>query len=139
MNSTKVISARIPLTEYTDLLSRAKEANMILADYLIFVLFSEKNVVMKADRSVAKMEKEVSGHKSELAELRQELSKTKDKLAAQQLEFSKIQQKYATAIADHDDFVDDMLKFVKKLNADSLLTDYKPAIEFVEKHRWQKN
>lgn len=52
MNDTKIISARIPLSDYIVLLQQAKEAKMTITDFLIDKLFSESDNKAKQKQEV---------------------------------------------------------------------------------------
>ncbi len=84
MASTKIISARVPLTDYVELLERAKNANMSLADYLLFILFAEKKTLLKSDAMLKQLTTANEEHAANQTALRRELEKANDTIEALQ-------------------------------------------------------
>lgn len=138
MSSTKVISARVPLDQYVDLLARAKEANMILADYLLFTLFSDKKVVLQAERSIKQLQSDNSQHTANLSALRTELEKANTAVEAWKAEVWRLKGAANKAREAHNDCLNKTIEFLEKEEQESLFASYKKEITRLKDSLWQE-
>lgn len=138
MSSTKVISARVPLDQYVYLLARAKEANMTLADYLLFILFSDKKVVLQAERSIKQLQFDNNQHAANLSVLRTELEKANTAVEAWKGEVARLREAAKKAREAHNDCLNKAIEFLEKEDQESLFGNYKKEISRLKDCLWQE-
>lgn len=137
MSATKVISFRIPLTDYAELLSKANEANMNVADYVIFAMFSDRQTLLRADRRVARAEKEIDDFKIEATELRATIEKKNQQIADMSASLARQKVSNETLVEKHNTFVSELKSVFEKLDEESFSGRYKVFIEMANGSFWK--
>lgn len=137
MSATKVISFRIPLTDYAELLSKANEANMNVADYVIFAMFSDRQTLLRADRRVARAEKEIDDFKIEATELRATIEKKNQQIAEMSASLARQKGSIESLVEKHNTFVSDLKSVFEKLHEESPSDTYKVFIEMANGSFWE--
>lgn len=137
MSATKVISFRIPLTDYAELLSKANEANMNVADYVIFAMFSDRQTLLRADRRVARAEKEIDDFKIEATELRATIEKKNQQIAEMSASLARQNGSIESLVEKHNTFVSDLKSVFEKLDEESFSGKYKVFIEMANGSFWE--
>lgn len=133
MNTTKVVSFRVPFTTYTELLALAKEYKMSLADYVLYLIHQGgAAAISKAENRVEQLSKEVEEHRQNMAVLRRQLEQAnKDNTFLQK----QIETQREALVSRHNEVIGDILEFYEKKDENSF-SSYKSEIEYFEGKYW---
>lgn len=137
MQSTKIVSARVPMSDYVELLERAKNANMTLADYILFVLYSEKNVIIKSDRMVKHLSTTNEEQTANLQTLRAEIEEKNVTLEAFRSHIKKQDEQLKKLKQSHNETLTHCLQLLEKAQENALFSNYQKDIDELKKQFWQ--
>lgn len=134
MNNTKVISARVPLEDYTALLKRAKDAKMNITDFIIDTLFGKDEKEIITNQEINDLKSEVSNLRKDHITVMQEYDRATTKFQNLTQEKHDLEKHILNLKEKHNDFVKTTWNNTKSKEGIFL---YPEELEFIKKQLWE--
>lgn len=136
MNDTKVLSARVPLAFYVDIIHRAQQSKLSISDYITASLFQDEETLLEREELVEQLRND----KQELEEeVKQSIKIQRDnavELARLKTEKAQLKDTLKKFEQYHNSFVESMSEMMTNFAKNSFLADYSKEKEFIHQHRW---